>query len=81
MRHSMEGRAPLRCIGSRLLMITRDGNTVRLHDASPETNFKKLHEVKASFTLLAFYAISPAWKWSIEIKGLPTYRKKIMFIE
>jgi hypothetical protein len=47
-RHTMEGRAPLRVGGTRLITVARGGNNLRLHDASPETQFKQLHEIKVN---------------------------------
>lgn len=45
-RRTMEGRAPLRVVGSKLLVVARGGNSLRLHDSSFDTGFKLLHEIK-----------------------------------
>ncbi|XP_026758065.2 uncharacterized protein LOC113517560 [Galleria mellonella] len=47
-RHTMEGSAPLRVTGSHLLVMARGGNVLKLHDATSQTKFKQLHEVKVS---------------------------------
>lgn len=50
-RHTMEGRAPLQITGNRLLFMSRDGNSLRLHDASVDSTFKSLDEVKVCLNL------------------------------
>lgn len=50
-RHTMEGRAPLQITGNRLLFMSRDGNSLQLHDASVDSTFKSLDEVKVCLNL------------------------------
>lgn len=45
-KHVMEGRAPMRVVGSRLLVVGRGGNSIQLHDMDVESKFKKLDDVK-----------------------------------
>ncbi|KAJ0180521.1 hypothetical protein K1T71_003925 [Dendrolimus kikuchii] len=75
-RHAMEGRAPIRISGQFLLFMSRDGNHLRLHEASINTNFKFLHEVKVSdmivtsIAVIGDYAFTGGWdgfvrRWKI----------------
>ncbi|XP_037301769.1 uncharacterized protein LOC119192020, partial [Manduca sexta] len=63
-RHTMEGRAPLRISGSRLLILARGGNNLRMHDASIETTFKVLHEVKVSDMIVTSLTTSNNDVWT-----------------
>ncbi|KAH9630721.1 hypothetical protein HF086_004012 [Spodoptera exigua] len=63
-RHTMEGRAPLRISGNRLLFMSRDGNSLRLHDASVDTSFKSLDEVKVSDMILTSLSTSGQYAWT-----------------
>ncbi|XP_049866886.1 uncharacterized protein LOC126367426 [Pectinophora gossypiella] len=63
-RHTMEGRAPLRITGNRLLVMARGGNDLQLHDASIDTTFKKLHAVKASDMIVTSLAVSGDFAWT-----------------
>ncbi|XP_063821748.1 uncharacterized protein LOC135071844 [Ostrinia nubilalis] len=63
-RHTMEGRAPLRVAGRRLLVLARGGNNLRLHDASVDTKFKQLHEVKVSDMIVTSLSVSGDYAWT-----------------
>ncbi|KAM3963580.1 uncharacterized protein ACR2FA_002506 [Aphomia sociella] len=56
--HTMEGRAPLRIVGSRLLAMARGGNILRLHDATVATKCNQLHEVKVSDMIVTSLSVS-----------------------
>ncbi|XP_059054332.1 uncharacterized protein LOC131848472 [Achroia grisella] len=75
-RHTMEGTAPLRVAGSRLLVMARGANVLRLYDATAEARFKQLHEVKVSDMIVTSlsvhgeYAFTGGWdgyirRWKI----------------
>ncbi|XP_013186487.1 uncharacterized protein LOC106131821 [Amyelois transitella] len=63
-RHTMEGRAPLRVAGKRLLCMARGGNNLRLHDASVDTTFKMLHEVKVSDMIITSLSVCGDYAWT-----------------
>ncbi|XP_068629628.1 uncharacterized protein [Battus philenor] len=63
-RHTMEGRAPLKVAGSRLVVTARGGNSLQLHDASIETKFKKLHEIKVSDMILTSLSVYGDHAWT-----------------
>ncbi|KAL0893892.1 hypothetical protein ABMA27_013992 [Loxostege sticticalis] len=69
-RHTMEGRAPLRVAGNRLLVMARGGNNLRLHDASIDTKFKQLHEVKVSDMILTSLSVSGDNAWTAGWDGI-----------
>lgn len=64
-QHVMEGRAPLRVFGSYLVVTSRGGNNIQLHEASLDTKFKKLHEVQVfySFYLCSQYIFNVSIKF------------------
>ncbi|KOB78848.1 putative Polyadenylation factor subunit [Operophtera brumata] len=45
-RHSMEGRAPIKLLGNWLLVTAKGGNSLRLHHATVDKEFKLMHEVR-----------------------------------
>ncbi|XP_026746782.1 uncharacterized protein LOC113508026 [Trichoplusia ni] len=63
-RHTMEGRAPMRITGERLLFMSRDGNSLRLHDATINTTFKQLHAVKVSDMIVTSLSASGDNVWT-----------------
>ncbi|XP_045445488.1 uncharacterized protein LOC123653542 [Melitaea cinxia] len=63
-QHVMEGRAPLRMCGSYLVVTSRSGNSIQLHNASLDTKFKKLHEVKVSDMILTGLSVSDGFAWT-----------------
>ncbi|XP_013182306.1 PREDICTED: uncharacterized protein LOC106128454 [Papilio xuthus] len=63
-RHTMEGRAPLRVSGARLVVTARGANNLQLHDASIDTKFKKLHEVKVSDMIITSLSVSEDHVWT-----------------
>lgn len=63
-RHTMEGRAPLQITGNRLLFMSRDGNSLRLHDASVDSTFKSLDEVKVSDMIVTSLSASGQYAWT-----------------
>ncbi|CAH2086492.1 unnamed protein product [Euphydryas editha] len=63
-QHVMEGRAPLRIYGSYLVVTSRSGNSIQLHNASLDTKFKKLHEAKVSDMILTSLSVSDGFAWT-----------------
>uniref|UniRef100_A0A2A4JVX5 Anaphase-promoting complex subunit 4 WD40 domain-containing protein n=1 Tax=Heliothis virescens TaxID=7102 RepID=A0A2A4JVX5_HELVI len=63
-RHTMEGRAPLRIAGNRLVFMSRDGNSLKLHDGSIDNNFKQLHEIKVSDMIVISLSTSGDYVWT-----------------
>ncbi|XP_053625626.1 uncharacterized protein LOC128683738 [Plodia interpunctella] len=63
-RHTMEGRAPLQMAGKRLLCTARGGNNLRLHDASVDSSFKLLHDVKVSDMILTSLVVNGDYAWT-----------------
>ncbi|CAH2073977.1 unnamed protein product, partial [Iphiclides podalirius] len=63
-RHTMEGRAPLRVAGARLVVTARGGNNLQLHDSSIDNKFKKLHEVKVSDMILTSLSVNENFAWT-----------------
>ncbi|XP_034840256.1 uncharacterized protein [Maniola hyperantus] len=63
-RHVMEGRAPLRISGSRLVVTARGGNNIQLHDMDVATNFKKLDEVKVSDMIITSMSLRDSVVWT-----------------
>ncbi|GBP30451.1 hypothetical protein EVAR_20904_1 [Eumeta japonica] len=63
-RHTMEGSAPLRAAGARLLLMARGGNTLRLHEVSVESRFKLLHELKISDMIVTSLEINGDYAWT-----------------
>ncbi|CAG4981061.1 unnamed protein product [Parnassius apollo] len=63
-QHTMEGRAPLRVAGSRLVVTARGGNDLQLHDVSFDSKFKKLHEVKVSDMILTSLSVNEDYAWT-----------------
>ncbi|XP_028041675.1 uncharacterized protein LOC114251559 [Bombyx mandarina] len=63
-RRTMEGRAPLRVVGSKLLVVARGGNSLRLHDSSFDTGFKLLHEIKVSDMIVTSIAVTGDYVWT-----------------
>ncbi|KAJ8722723.1 hypothetical protein PYW07_003903 [Mythimna separata] len=63
-RHTMEGRAPLRIAGNRILFMSRDGNSLKLHDNSIDTSFKPLDETKVSDMIVTSLSASGDYVWT-----------------
>ncbi|XP_026329599.1 uncharacterized protein LOC113237383 [Hyposmocoma kahamanoa] len=63
-RFTVEGRAPLRATGNRLLFMARGGITLQLHDNSVDTGFKKLHEVKVSDMIVTSLSVIGDYAWT-----------------
>ncbi|CAH0406501.1 unnamed protein product [Chilo suppressalis] len=63
-RHTMEGRAPLRVAGTRLVVMARGGNNMRLHDASVATSFKQLQEIKVSDMIVTSMSVCGDYVWT-----------------
>ncbi|KAI5633098.1 hypothetical protein NE865_14226 [Phthorimaea operculella] len=63
-RHTMEGRAPLRLVGDKLVFMARGGNDLELHDASIDTTFKKLHTVRASDMIVTSLTMCGDYVWT-----------------
>ncbi|OWR49495.1 uncharacterized protein LOC116767596 [Danaus plexippus] len=63
-QHVMEGRAPLRISGSKLVVTGRGGNNIQLHELSLEKKFNKLHEVKVSDMILTSLAVVGNMVWT-----------------
>ncbi|XP_075969580.1 uncharacterized protein LOC142972384 [Anticarsia gemmatalis] len=63
-RHSIEGRSPLQVSGNKLLFLSRDGNSLCLHDATIDTVFKKLDEVKVSDMIVTSIAARDNYVWT-----------------
>ncbi|CAH2259276.1 uncharacterized protein LOC120624689 [Pararge aegeria] len=62
--HVMEGRAPLRVSGKHLVVTSRGGNNIQLHDIDLDSKFKKLHEVKVSDMIITSMSARDGVVWT-----------------
>ncbi|KAJ8725645.1 hypothetical protein PYW08_003828 [Mythimna loreyi] len=63
-RHTMEGRAPVRISGNRIVFMSRDGNSLKLHDNSIDSSFKLLDETKVSDMIVTSLSASGDYVWT-----------------
>lgn len=63
-RFTMQGRAPLRIAGSKLLFMARDGNNLQLHTTSIDNEFKLLHEIKVSDMIVTSLTVTGDYAWT-----------------
>ncbi|XP_023947482.2 uncharacterized protein LOC112052578 [Bicyclus anynana] len=62
--HVMEGRAPLQVSGSHLVVTSRGGNSIQLHEMDLGSKFKKLDEVKVSEMILTSMSVREDFVWT-----------------